>query len=98
MIVSDNYIENIEYISKRYNFESGSIKQIYSFDYSMVKSNPEFFSKLTEELNEYKTNDMIFIDDSIGKLESARKSGIKGILYGNNSQVKNELRNAANNG
>ena len=63
----------------------------------MVKSNPKFFSKLKEELKEYNTNEMLFIDDSVDKLESARKFGIKGILYSNNIQVKNELRNNANN-
>ena len=91
VIVSDNYRENIEYISKRYNFENWSIKQIYSFDYQMEKSNPNFFKRLIEELNEYAVEEMIFIDDSNSKIESAKRSGIKGIQYENNEQIRNQL-------
>lgn len=92
IIVSDNYRENIAYISKRYHFEAWSIKQIYSFEYKMEKSNPRFFQKLLLELKDYKSNQMIFIDDSIEKINSAEKSGIKGILYQNNNQVLKDLK------
>ena len=92
VIVSDNYRENIEYISKRYNFKDWSIKQIYSFDYQMVKSNPNFFEKLIKELKGYKIEEMIYIDDSISKIESAKRSGIKGIQYQNNEQIRVELK------
>lgn len=88
IIVSDNYRENIAYISKRYDFASWSIKQIYSFDYKMYKSNPHFFKQLLEEIKEYDINDLIFIDDSESKLKSASQNGINGILYQNNEQVK----------
>jgi HAD superfamily hydrolase (TIGR01509 family) len=93
IIVSDNYRENIEYISKRYDFESWSIQQIYSFDYQMIKKNPSFFKRLIEEVKGYEVVEMLFIDDSIKKIESAAKSGIQGILYKNNGQVKEELSN-----
>ena len=91
IIVSDNYRENINYISNRYNFKNWSIKQIYSFDYKMVKSNPSFFVMLINELSEYEKKDMIFIDDSISKIESAKKCGITGILYQDNEQIRKEL-------
>ncbi len=91
IIVSDNYRENIEYISKRYNFKSWAIKQIYSFDYKMVKTDPKFFPRLLTELDEYKIEDLLFIDDSIKKIESAAKSGIKGILYQSNEHIKKAL-------
>jgi len=92
VIVSDNYRENIAYISKRYDFEKWSIKQIYSFDYKMVKSNPNFFKKLLEELEGYTIEDMVFIDDSIKKIESAERHGIKGILYQDNEQIRKEWK------
>jgi len=92
IIVSDNYRENIEYISKRYDFESWAIKQIYSFDYKMVKANPMFFQKLLNDLSEYTVEDMIFIDDSPHKIESAAKHGIKGIRYHDNEQIKEILK------
>ena len=92
IIVSDNYRENIEYISNRYDFKSWAKKQIYSFDYKMEKSNPEFFKTLVVELSDYKAEEMLFIDDSIRKIESAAKNGINGILYKNNEQIKKELK------
>lgn len=87
IIVSDNYRENIAYISERYVFESWAIKQYYSFDFQMVKSNPIFFKLLLEDLEEYDKAQMIFIDDSTSKLESAAKNGIEGILFQYNEQV-----------
>lgn len=91
IIVSDNYKENINYISKRYDFESWSIKQVYSFEYKVNKSNPKFFKKLLEENKEYEVKDLILIDDSKSKLESAFKNGIKGIHYKNNEQIRREI-------
>ena len=90
IIVSDNYRENIAYISKRYNFKSWAKGAIYSFDYEMVKSNPAFFQKLLMELP-YRAEELLFIDDSLNKIESASKSGIKGILFVDNAQVKRAL-------
>ena len=92
VIVSDNYRENINYISKRYDFQSWAVKQIYSFDYKMEKSNPNLFRRLLEELSEYKKEEIVFIDDSQSKLDSAGKSGIKGILFKNNKQIKEDLK------
>ena len=91
IIVSDNYKESVAYMLDRFNFEKWSIKQIYSYEYKMVKSNPDFFKKFLRENPEYDAKDLILIDDSETKLESASKSGIKGILYTNNDQTKTTL-------
>lgn len=91
IIVSDNYRENIEYISKRYHFTSWASQEIYSFDYKMEKSNPAFFKILLEGLGDYDLEEMIFIDDSPHKIKSAAGHGIKGILFKNNQQVRKEL-------
>lgn len=91
IIVSDNYRENIAYISERFKFSEWAIKQIYSFDYKMVKSDTRFFTRLLEELSEYKIEEMIFIDDSQSKIASARKNGICGVLYKNNAQVVSDI-------
>jgi len=98
IIVSDNYPENIEYIAKRYNFERWSIAQYYSFTYKMHKANPDFFATLLKDLSHYDIKDLIFIDDSITKLESASKSFIKGIHYINNNQVKAIVEKTLNKG
>ncbi len=90
IIVSDNYRENINYISERYQFSKWAKQQIYSFDYEMVKENPNFFIRLLKEVD-IKAEELLFIDDSIKKLESANKVGIKGILYKNNEQIRRYL-------
>ncbi len=90
IIVSDHYREAIEYISGRCAFGTWAVQQIYSFDYGVLKSNPLFFKRLLEEL-EYEKEEMIFIDDSPNKLESARVNGIEGILFRSNEQVRVDL-------
>lgn len=91
IIVSDNYRENIEYISKRYDFASWAMEQYYSFDYEIEKANPVFFERLLKDLGEVDLNQLIFIDDSPKKIESARKHGIEGVLFVNNEQVRLDL-------
>ncbi len=90
IIVSDNYRENIEYISQRYHFSDWADEQYYSFDFNMEKSNPLFFKNLLEKLN-VDLDHLIYIDDSPGKLHSAKQHGIQGILFKNNQQVKLEI-------
>lgn len=92
VIVSDIYRENIEYISKRYKFNSWSVNQIYSFDYKMVKANPLFFEKLLLENQHLSSRELLFIDDSVLKINSATAHGIRAILYEDNSQIKKELK------
>ncbi len=90
IIVSDNYRENIEYISQRYRFSEWSIKQVYSFDYHMVKSNSEFFKRLLDELD-FEKEEMLLIDDSPNKIASAAANGIHGILYRGNDEIALEF-------
>jgi HAD superfamily hydrolase (TIGR01509 family) len=92
VIVSDNYKENIKYISKRFNFENWTIMQLYSFDYQMIKSNPLFFAEILNALSEYSKEEMIFIDDSQNNIKSAALHGIRGVLFKNNAQVQKDLR------
>lgn len=91
IIVSDNYRENIEYISKRYDFDQWSVAQIYSFHYNMQKENPLFFKHLLEDLNEYSASNLVFIDDSLEKLDSASQHNIPGIYFHDNDQTIKEL-------
>ena len=92
IIVSDNYRENISYISQRYNFASWATEQIYSFDYQMEKVDPLFFEKLLNELIDYDLDQMIFIDDSPRKIERAKAHGINGILFESNAGVRTALQ------
>ena len=87
IIVSDNYRENIEYISKRYHFSEWAVQEYYSFDFEMVKADNDFFKLLLEKIK-VNADEVFFIDDSIEKIESAKRHGIKGVLYKNVVQVK----------
>lgn len=90
-IVSDNYRENIAYISQRYNFSNWATQQYYSFDFQLVKSDPLFFKQLLKEIK-IEPQNLLFIDDSESKLASAKESGIKGILFQNNTQLFQDLK------
>ena len=72
--------------------KSWSIGEIYSFDYELEKSNPNFFKRLLKELKEYDKEQLLFIDDSPNKIKSATENGIEGILFENNEQVRKDLK------
>ncbi|MEM9719036.1 MAG: HAD-IA family hydrolase [Bacteroidota bacterium] len=91
VIVSDNYRENITYISQRFSFEEWAIHQFYSFDFQLEKSNPDFFRKVLARLPACSPVDMLLIDDSLENIESASMLGIAGIQYKSNSQVNRQL-------
>ena len=86
VIVSDNYRENIAYISKLFNFKDWSVDQYYSFDFELEKSDPKFFERLIKKTG-WRGEDLIFIDDSHSKLDSAALQGIKGFLSENNEKL-----------
>ncbi len=90
IIVSDNYRENIEYISQRYHFSEWADEQYYSFDFRMEKSNPSFFKELLKKVK-VNIDHLIYIDDSPRKLQSAKQHGVQGILFKNNQQIKAEI-------
>jgi FMN phosphatase YigB (HAD superfamily) len=50
IVVSDNYRENIQYVAKRFDFASWATRQIYSYDYGVLKEEPAFFERLIKEL------------------------------------------------
>jgi hypothetical protein len=90
IIVSDNYRENINYISKRYHFSKWAVEQYYSFDLELEKSDPSFFPKLLNLINK-PTKEFLFIDDSIKKIRNAREVGINSVQYLNNDSLRSEL-------
>jgi FMN phosphatase YigB (HAD superfamily) len=90
IIVSDNYRENINYISKRFHFSKWALDQYYSFDLELEKSDPTFFPKLLELLQN-PAKEFIFIDDSIKKIRNAREVGISAVQYLDNDSLRSEL-------
>lgn len=90
MIVSDNYRENIAYISKRYHFDLWAKEQYYSFDFGTVKTDPAFFTQLIQKINR-PVESLLFIDDSQEKLDCAAELGILGIRFSTNESVFSKL-------
>lgn len=87
IIVSDNYRENIAYISQRFHFSDWAEQQFYSFDFELEKADRAFFERLLKELN-VAARDLLYIDDSPHKIAAAAHFGIRGIIYENNEQIK----------
>ena len=57
----------------------------------MYKFLPVFFYHLLYDLYELEYDDLVFIDDSRSKLESAIQNGINGVSYKHNEQVMEAL-------
>lgn len=91
-ILSDNYRENIEYISKKYNFKDWATGQFYSFEFGMGKEKVEIFHKVIEALP-YSANQLLFVDDSQYKIDNARLAGINSILFVSNEDLFESLNN-----
>ena len=89
-ILSDNYRENIEYISKRYFFKNWCHQEFYSFDFKMTKSNPQIFQLVLDKLG-LPADEILFIDDYPNHISNAKKMGIKGICFKDNEQFFNEF-------
>ncbi len=89
-ILSDNYRENIEFISKKFDFDSWSTKGYYSYDYKMGKENTALFKQVIADLKT-KPEDLLFVDDSQYKIDNARLCGIPSILFTNNESLKESI-------
>ncbi|MEL6132393.1 MAG: HAD-IA family hydrolase [Bacteroidota bacterium] len=89
-ILSDNYRENIAYISRRYHFDTWATKQFYSYDFGTDKNDPRLFEQLLSRLR-IPSQDLLFIDDSPKKLAAAATLDIEGIRFQDNEQVRNDL-------
>ena len=85
-IVSDNYRENIAYISQRFAFDTWASAQFYSFDLGLEKSDAQFFPELLRRMG-VDAAQCILIDDSPAKISSAEAHGIAGLLFTSNENV-----------
>ena len=65
--------------------------QIWSFDYSLIKSDPHFFPELIATYG-LLDDEVIFIDDLPINIDAARHAGITGILFENANQLETDLR------
>ena len=54
------------------------------------KDNPEYFEKLIEEFN-LNSSELVYFDHNQDSISTAKKLGIKSILFKDNNQIKNFL-------
>lgn len=90
-LVSDHIFERkveLEYLHPEL-FEMTS-KQIWSFDYSLLKSDPGFFKQVLDGYN-LLPEEVVFIDDLSVNLASAAAEGITTIKFENANQLEIEL-------
>lgn len=100
-----DYLEKLKDRCDLYIFTSGSIqnapeiagdlkkrfKEIYSAEQlGLNKKDPQAYEYLAKVLGLY-SKEILFIDDSIGNIEAAKKAGLKTILYTSNASLISEL-------
>lgn len=85
-ILSDNYRENIEYVTERFNLDSWSEAAYYSYQFGMTKASPELFRQVIKRIGRPAT-DFIFVDDSDYKLETAAQVGLRGVKHVDNEST-----------
>lgn len=68
-----------------------TIGEVYSYDYQMVKYKYNLFERFIQECKEYDLEQIIFINDSDSKLESAVQQNLVGILNQSSNQSKQNL-------
>jgi FMN phosphatase YigB (HAD superfamily) len=85
-ILSDNYRENIAFISERFHFSEWAQGQYYSFDFGLAKNNPQLFQLVLEELG-LKGSSVYYLDDDPGNIARAEAFGIRGVCFKENQQA-----------
>jgi len=74
----------------RYNFLHWFDGRVVSGEEKMRKPHPEFYKRLLDRYN-VNPGQALFIDDNLRNIEGSEAVGIKGILFQNPAQLKEEL-------
>lgn len=100
-----DYLERLSDRFNLYIFTSGSIqnapeiagglkkkfKEIYSAEkLGLSKKNPEAYKHISGILG-LQVEEILFVDDSIGNIEAAKKAGLKTLLYTSNANLISDL-------
>ncbi len=91
ILLSDHAREWIEYIEEYHRFLSNFSMRMYSFETGHLKDETHNFQKLLTDLN-ISSDSCLFIDDNKENITVANQCGIKGILFKDQDQLINELR------
>lgn len=89
-LLSDHVKEWMDYIYKIYDFFPLFHKIYFSYELGHLKKEGISFKMVLEDL-QLSPKEVLFIDDSIHNIETAKKFGIDGIVFKNAEQLKQEL-------
>lgn len=80
-----------EYITEKYGLDNIFTKMYWSFDIGLLKPDPEAFKYALKDIG-LNPNEVLFIDDSLENIESARNLGMQVHLFQGTTEVKRELK------
>lgn len=89
-ILSNNFAERTNYYSQNFHFFNIFDKVYYSWQTGFVKPDIEAYKNILKD-NNLKSEEVVYVDDSKENIESASRLGIKGILFENLEQIKEQL-------
>jgi putative hydrolase of the HAD superfamily len=89
-IISNTGALHKNYLSKKYNLNKLTTKQVYSYKLGIQKPHPKIYRVALKKLN-VKPEEAIFIDDRLENVNGAKKFGMKGIVFKNNKQAIREI-------
>lgn len=89
--ITDNIVEIIDYLKKRYNFFDKFKGVVVSGEIGVLKPSPIIYQTLLDTYN-LTPQECIFIDDLEKNILGAKEVGIHGIVFSDAQQCRQELR------
>jgi HAD superfamily hydrolase (TIGR01509 family) len=89
-LLTDNVLETFDYLVEKFALNEYFDVIANSARYGLLKSNPEFYIKVLEQLN-VKPQDSFLIDDYQGNLNVASSLGLRTILYTGLDDLESKL-------
>ncbi len=90
ILCTNNEQYRILHLSKRFSFSDIFDYMVTSYEAGAKKPDKRIFDKIVEK-TKLKPSDMVFCDDEKNHVETAIKYGMKGIVFRNLRQLKEEL-------
>ncbi|WML32972.1 HAD family phosphatase [Clostridium sp. OS1-26] len=89
--LSNFHLLAFEYVTKRYDFFNFFDGGIVSYKEKLLKPEDGIYKRIIEEY-QIKPEESIFIDDSKGNIEGARKLNFETILFKNSKDLREKLK------
>lgn len=91
-LATDNEKRRFSYLLDKIGFSKSFDKTFASSHLGHKKTSQDFFSKIHKELGDIKKNEILFIDDDIENIKSAKNFGIKAELYTTFENFKEKMK------